>query len=435
MWGKVGYYSLLVFGIVFGLIACVLVFLGAAAFITNISLLVLLSILVLVAVIGGVTWFVSGKLFPSKRALVSGGITTSLLIVVIVAAGVTIFKPLSPNQWQPVPGPDTQYWDLPTGSHIAYNHIQVAQFTSSVPIVFVHGGPGSQATGMQDTASIQAIASLGHDVYLYDQIGGGLSARLDNIEEYTVARHVADLEAIREQIGVEKMILIGQSWGGQLIGHYMAAHPDRVEKAVFVCPSVIWQPSLPPEQRGHITTRMSPEATAQFNAYFNHPRFITWGLLLGRNTETAQNFMSEIELANYFRDMMELELGQHYIDAVFCDAPPLTDLNLADAASVAIYANVVTSSDADQVSDHRPKLATNETPVLILKGECDYLSWESTFSYKETFPNARLVIIEGAGHSPGMEKPEVYETIISEFLQDMPLSIPPYEGSEPPGTD
>ena len=73
-----------------------------------------------------------------------------------------------------------------------------------------------------------SLAQRGFDVYVYDQTGSGLSARLNDPRAYTVARHVADLEAIRQTIGAARMILIGDSWGATLAANYIAAHPDRV---------------------------------------------------------------------------------------------------------------------------------------------------------------------------------------------------------------
>ncbi len=57
------------------------------------------------------------------------------------------------------------------------------------------------------------LASCGYDIYLCDQAGSGLSSRLQNPAEYTIDRHVADLELIRKIIGKSKLILIGGSIG------------------------------------------------------------------------------------------------------------------------------------------------------------------------------------------------------------------------------
>jgi pimeloyl-ACP methyl ester carboxylesterase len=70
-----------------------------------------------------------------------------------------------------------------------------------------------------------SFAANGFRVFLYDQAGSGLSGFLPHLRDYTVARSVADLEAIRQKIGVEKVILIGHSWGSTLAASYMAKFP------------------------------------------------------------------------------------------------------------------------------------------------------------------------------------------------------------------
>src|SRR5690606_20908613 len=84
------------------------------------------------------------------------------------------------------------------------------------------------------------LADEGYDVYLYDQVGAGHSARLADPRQYTIERHADDLEAFREYIGAERMILIGHSWGSSLAALYIARHPERVEKVVFSSPGPLW---------------------------------------------------------------------------------------------------------------------------------------------------------------------------------------------------
>ena len=67
----------------------------------------------------------------------------------------------------------------------------------------------------------------------YDQAGSGLSGFLPHLRDYTVARSVADLEAIRQKIGVDKMILIGHSWGSTLAASYMAKFRPTFPRSYF----------------------------------------------------------------------------------------------------------------------------------------------------------------------------------------------------------
>jgi proline iminopeptidase len=57
------------------------------------------------------------------------------------------------------------------------------------------------------------LASDGFYVYVYDQVGRGRSSRLADPRGYTMERDVSDLEAIREEIGAERTVLIGHSYG------------------------------------------------------------------------------------------------------------------------------------------------------------------------------------------------------------------------------
>jgi pimeloyl-ACP methyl ester carboxylesterase len=107
-------------------------------------------------------------------------------------------------------------------------------------IAYLHGGPGVRQ-GPFDQDIYGSFAVNGFRVYLFDQAGSGLSGFLPHLRDYTVDRSVADLEAIRRKIGVEKMILIGHSWGSTLATSYMAKFPTHVAKVVFHSPGRIWR--------------------------------------------------------------------------------------------------------------------------------------------------------------------------------------------------
>jgi pimeloyl-ACP methyl ester carboxylesterase len=136
-----------------------------------------------------------------------------------------------------------EFWDLATGSHIAYIHIPAADTMNAIPLIFLHGGPGAcqvNSFGKEAPAGwYHQLASKNFDVYIYDQVGSGLSERLDNPAEYTVKRHVQDLENIRIIVGNKPCILVGDSWGATLACHYMAAYPQHVIKAIFTSPGSI----------------------------------------------------------------------------------------------------------------------------------------------------------------------------------------------------
>lgn len=78
------------------------------------------------------------------------------------------------------------------------------------------------------------------------------------------------------------------------------------------------------------------------------------------------------------------------------------------------------------------KLKSLTLPVLILKGECDYLKWEVTYEYKSLLKNSTLLFLEGAGHMPFLEKPDLVLDSIRSFLLGEPLPLPAYIDESPP---
>jgi proline iminopeptidase len=97
------------------------------------------------------------------------------------------------------------------------------------PVVFVHGGPGGGSGAWHrrffDPASYRIV--------LFDQRGCGRSTPHSCLEENTTWHLVADMERIRETLGIEQWVVFGGSWGSTLALAYAETHPDRVKGLVL----------------------------------------------------------------------------------------------------------------------------------------------------------------------------------------------------------
>ncbi|MGH8153872.1 MAG: prolyl aminopeptidase [Rhodanobacteraceae bacterium] len=98
-----------------------------------------------------------------------------------------------------------------------------------VPVVFLHGGPGA---GLQsyhrrffDPSRFRAV--------LFDQRGAGKSTPFADLEANTTQDLVADIERIRDHLGIGRWIVFGGSWGSTLALAYAESHPDRVRALVL----------------------------------------------------------------------------------------------------------------------------------------------------------------------------------------------------------
>ena len=93
-----------------------------------------------------------------------------------------------------------------------------------LPVLFVHGGPGAGCDGSSRRFFDPAL----YRIITFDQRGSGRSTPHASLENNTTWDLVADMEHIREQLGIEKWVLFGGSWGSTLSLAYAQTHPDRV---------------------------------------------------------------------------------------------------------------------------------------------------------------------------------------------------------------
>ena len=103
------------------------------------------------------------------------------------------------------------------------------------PVVFLHGGPGG---GLIPDYRRFFNPNI-YRIVLFDQRGAGKSTPHANLEDNTTWHLVADIERLREQLGIERWMVFGGSWGSTLSLAYAETHPGRVEsfvlRGIFLC--------------------------------------------------------------------------------------------------------------------------------------------------------------------------------------------------------
>jgi pimeloyl-ACP methyl ester carboxylesterase len=289
------------------------------------------------------------------------------------------------------------------------------------------GDPGEEEVA--DTSQTQffgQLARLGDDVYFYDQIGSGLTARLADPGQEE-ERHVADLEAMREQIGAPQVILMGASWGGTLVANSMASYPHHVAKAIFPSPAPIneaeWSGTDTPASR-------LPAAQQQpANQLLDTPRFLAWYLLGRIHPQAAQSLVSDQEAEAFFTPFL-----QHIYAGTVCDPAHLPK---QVQRGNGFYDNIFTTADATTRHgsvNPRRRLSSNHTPTLILTGAWNYVPWAVTWQYKSTLPNSTLLDFPHAGHAIYLDQPDLCLASIRAFLLGTPLPLPPWTTAQPPKT-
>jgi proline iminopeptidase len=135
-----------------------------------------------------------------------------------------LFPPIEPNRTGQLrlDHRHTMYWEESGSPH-------------GRPALFLHGGPGAGATAVHrrffDPADWRII--------IFDQRGGGRSTPLGEIRDNSAKLLVADIERLRQELGIARWVVFGGSWGSTLALLYAQAHPPRVIglilRGIFLC--------------------------------------------------------------------------------------------------------------------------------------------------------------------------------------------------------
>ncbi|WP_328354486.1 alpha/beta fold hydrolase [Mycobacterium sp. NBC_00419] len=344
-----------------------------------------------------------------------------LAMIAAITAQCTIFDRFPSMPVEPDP-PGVQYWSIPDG-RLAYYHLSAAPTSGRhAPVVFLHGGPGTPGEGLP-MGSVE-LAAHGYDVYSYDQLGAGRSSRLRDVTHYTVEQAVDNLDQVRRAIGATKMILIGRSWGGSLLAQYVARHPDRVERAVFVTPGTIWG-GLDEDVGEPWPTRDAADRR-EYEKLTGRTRTLLQSLLLGVSPNAAHAFVPDREADSWMRAVALTGRS-----ATACSGLPRAP---AHRNLQGFYSNQMLVADFGTAADPRPALAQVHVPALIMAAQCDFVRWPVTRRYVDAIPGAVLVPVGNAGHGIADDQPALFTRLITEFITGQPLESPPWRSPADPWT-
>lgn len=256
---------------------------------------------------------------------------------------------------------------------------------TGLPVIAVNGGPGlSHAYMVQN--DLWERAAKNRLVVLYDQRGTGESRRVKAGAPQSMDAQVADLEAVRRALGLDKVALVGDSYGGLLVMAYAAAHPEHVAKLVLSdSPGPSWKSIV------HVLPEVFPDIEEQNEEEEKK---------LGTDTEAA----ARAGLRNHFRMIFySPEKRDAYMKG-------MGDLGYEPAVARAV-------SRATAELDLTPKLANFHFPTLVLSGRYDMnVAPLTAWRLAHSIPGAKVVFFEQSGHLPSYEEPQKYLAVLEEFL-------------------
>ena len=255
-----------------------------------------------------------------------------------------------------------------------------------LPVVFLHGGPGSGCSARHRLAYSAAL----HRAVLFDQRGCGRSTPPGAIDANRTGDLIADLERLRAHLRIRRWLVAGGSWGSALAVMYAARHPRAVQglvlRGIFLTGpgDVDWffhgVAALEPEAHADLCAALPRNARADPLAYF-HRRLVLSGAAAGRTAamiwaryeaRLAGGPLPEPEQAERLR--LKYRVQAHYLQ-LRCF---IGERRLLRAAR-----------------------GLGGVPALILHGRADRICRpENAWRLAQALPGSELVWIDDAGHDP-----------------------------------
>lgn len=269
----------------------------------------------------------------------------------------------------------------------------------TTPLVIVHGGPGGNVYTYERTVG-RELEGFTTIVY-YDQRGSGRSAAPDDPTDYKMPTIVADLEALRVALGVERINLLGFSFGGLVAMEYAVAHPERVERLIL---------------------QSAPDGDYRRLAFVQ-----TWGfeaLATGQRRDqiralSAQPIGSPIERMNAIWALADREAVDRFL--FYNQEAAALNRQLWEASGLTNSGRMASVIFADANARQTPlvdDLHRITAPTLVLVGRHDRnvgLDMERDIAAR--IPRSTLRVLENSAHFPEMEEPQAYTAAVRDFLR------------------
>lgn len=258
-------------------------------------------------------------------------------------------------------------------------------------VVFVHGGPRN---GHLDTSAPDLTPlAVGRTLLFWDQRGLGRSSPVRDTARLNMRRSVEDLEALREHFGLDRLTLMGFSFGGILTGLYAAEHPDRVERIVQV---------------GAVGPKIA--SFRKFNPFAGYDSALMATMQAHNRAWTGARPDTTKACWDYYAI---------YVRG-FYPRSPLSRRMWGDPCNVLQVNATSPLSSYPRTSlgdwDLTPRLKQVTAPVLVVHGDQDPNPLEAGEDWAAAFPNARLFVMTDAGHFPNVDRPSVFFPAVEAFL-------------------
>lgn len=289
---------------------------------------------------------------------------------------------------------DFQDGHVPFGNYETYYKVFGKQDQDTLPLIVLHGGPGSAHNYMLD---LSRLAESGRQVVFYDQSGCGQSTGPEDMEAYTFDLFMEELDNLRAQLSLDTVHILGHSWGGMLAIEYLLGNPRGV-RSVTLASSMISMPLFIKE-----LARLRKQL----------PKDVQQTLRKHEQQGTTND--------QEYKDAYDAYHARHI--RRIPDKPPYADAG-ENKKGEQIYHSLWGVNEAypngtlgswDRIKD----LGVISVPTLVTSGAYDELTPLQAQTTQNAIPGAKRVEFEFSAHLPHMEEPSAYVGVIRSFLESV----------------
>jgi proline iminopeptidase len=255
---------------------------------------------------------------------------------------------------------------------------------AGTPLVLVNGGPGFDHAYLHCDAWDRMARE--RRVVFYDQRGNGNSGPLEGGQACGLAEQIADLEALRAELGDDAMDLLGHSWGGYLVMAYAARHPERVAHLVIVDSAA---PKI--QDTAFLFKQIYPETTTREDA-------LAFAVELGDEDAIAADLREYMSMLFYSGENRDAFLA--------C----ASEFEYSQAVNRAVWTDL-------QRFDLNPELGKFRFPTLVVTGRYDFnVAPSVAWAIHRAIPGSEFAVFEKSGHFPFLEEEDAFIERLTEFL-------------------
>lgn len=304
---------------------------------------------------------------------------------------------------------------LPLNKHrinVGDAELYVEEEGRGIPLVLINGGPGGTHHYFHPWFS--RAKDYARVIY-YDQRGCGLSDYKPGANGYSVDQAIADLDAVRNALGIDKWVVLGYSYGGFLAQYYATKFPQRLAGLILLgADPGMWVEMKPTRQYDYLSRREQSRMAQVRSEIQARAKSEMWPPEKSLAITVFNNHLNgDWKRQHFYRPTLEkLARGALYEWTY--------DLKNDFRSQI---------SNSQGKIDLRGAFERLPVPTLILEGKWD-LTWNTDKPgiLAGNHPGARMVTFDHAGHGIYDEEPDRFFEVLRDFFQTIPpVSAPAVE--------